>query len=229
MDFNFNTLGTTSFVNNNTTQYLKAYEIHDVNLTKIEKTEIKGSKDPNAVYPVVALEFTGIKDSHGVFTTNLFIPNPDSERDTERPTFQNANGHDYKRPSRMENFQYTLMQLVQILNPEGAKKIIEASSKIKTVDQFVDLVVKALASKTNVDTKLKLVGRNSNGTVYASLPNACGLDKKGQLFPVNFVGDNLFFSNYELDQQKARNNATPTEMEDTKDDDINVDDIDIEL
>lgn len=214
MNFNFSNLSTQSF-SSTSGQHLKPYEIYDVNLTKIEKTELKGSKDPNAVYPVVALEFTGCGDNKGTFTTNLFIPM--TEDDMTRPTYQNKEGHEYQRPSRFENFQYTLMQIVHALNPSGEEKIKENASKIKTIDQFIDLIIKALNGKNNIVTKLKLVGRNNNGTVYAALPNACGLNKEGEAFAVNFIGENLFFSNYELTQQKAYKNAKPTDMSKVED------------
>ena len=86
MNFNFSNLGNTNF-SSNAGAYLKPYEIYKVNLTKIERTEIKGSKDPNAVYPVVALEFTAVDDPHGTFSTNLFIPT--TEDDMKRPVFKN--------------------------------------------------------------------------------------------------------------------------------------------
>ena len=230
MDFNFSKLSNSSF-SSNSTQYLKPYEIYKVNLTKIEKTEIKGSKDPNAVYPVISLEFTGCGDNKGIFTTNLFIPSTD--QDMERPEFENAEGHKYYRPSRFENFQYTLMQIVHALNPTGEEKIKANASKIKTIDQFIDLVLKALAGKDKVETELKLVGRNNNGTMYSSLPNACGINKEGEVFPVNFIGENLFFTNYELTQQKNYRNAAPTNMdkvENNPDEDSNDIDLDnIEL
>jgi hypothetical protein len=210
MDFNFSNLSQTSF-SSNSTAHLKPYNIYKVNLTKIEKTELKGSKDPNAVYPVVALEFTGCGEDKGVFTTNLFIPS--TQDDLVRPSFKNAEGHEFNRPSRAENFQYTLMQIVHAINPAGEEKIKANGSKIKTIDQFIDLIVKALAGKENVETNLKLVGRNNNGTVYAALPNSCGLNKSGEIFATNFIGENLFFSNYELNQQKAYQNATPTNMD----------------
>lgn len=229
MDFNFSNLANASFSNENSTQYLKPFDIYTVKLTKIEKGELKGSKDPNAVYPIVTLEFTGTGDSHGIFTKNLFIPT--SEEDSKRPEYENSNGHKYQRPSRMENFQYTLMQLVHVLNPVGEAKIMENASKIKSTDQFIDLIVKALTGKDNVETKLKLVGRNANGTTYAELPNACGLNKEGNIFPINFIGDNLFFSNYEIEQQKKYQNAKPTDMgtvtEEEPSDEINLDDIDL--
>ena len=229
MDFNFSNLANASFSNENSTQYLKPFDIYTVKFTKIEKGELKGSKDPNAVYPIITLEFTGTGDSHGIFTKNLFIPT--SEKDSERPEYENSNGHKYQRPSRMENFQYTLMQLVHVLNPAGEAKIMENASKIKSTDQFIDLIVKALTGKDNVETKLKLVGRNANGTTYAELPNACGLTKEGNIFPINFIGDNLFFSNYEIEQQKKYQNAKPTDMgtvtEEEPSDEINLDDIDL--
>ena len=231
MDFNFNSLATNNFLLNSGS-HLRPYNIYKVNLTKIEKTELKGSKDPNAVYPIVALEFTGCGEDKGIFSTNLFIPT--SEKDMERPTYQNNNGHDYQRPSRFENFQYTLMQIVHALNPTGEEKIKANASKIKTIDQFIDLVIKALNGKDKIETNLKLVGRNNNGTVYASLPNACGLNKSNEVFPVNFIGDNLFFTNYELQQQKNYQNAKPTDMSQTENnpdvndnDDLDISDLDL--
>lgn len=215
MNFNFNSLSQTSFVSNSGA-HLRPYDIYDVNLTKIEKTELKGSKDPNAIYPIVVLEFTSVGENKGTFSTNLFIPV--SEQDMERPTYKNDEGHEYNRPSRFENFQYTLMQIVHALNPSGEEKIKANASKIKTIDQFIDSVIKSLNGKENVTTKLKLVGRNSNGTIYADLPRACGLNKAGEVFPVNFIGDNLFFTNYELTQQKAYQNVKPTNMNKVEED-----------
>lgn len=212
MNFNFNNLGTTSFAGNST-QYLRPYGIYNVNLTKIEQTVLKGSKDPNAEYPIVALEFVGCGEDKGVFTTNLFIPT--TEQDMERPVFKNSEGHEFQRPSRFETFQYTLMQIVHALNPAGEEKIKANGNKIKTVDQFIDLIIKALKGTEKKSTYIKLVGRTNNGTVYAALPAACGLSKAGEVFPVNFIGEesSLFFSNYELTQQKAYQNAKPTDMD----------------
>lgn len=231
MNFNFNSLENTSFTST-AGQYLRPYDIYKVNLTKIEKTELKGSKDPNVTYPIVALEFTGCGDNKGVFTTNLFIPT--SDQDMERPTFKNKEGHEYQRPSHFENFQFTLMQIVHALNPTGEEKIKANASKIKSIDQFIDLIIKALVGKEKVETELKLVGRNNNGTVYAALPAACGLNKSGEVFPVNFIGDNLFFTNYELTQQKNYQNAKPTNMssvdnnpDENNEVDLNLDDIEL--
>lgn len=224
MGFNFNSIAEQNY-SSAAGQYLRPYGIYKVNLTKIEKTTLTG-KD-GTEYPVVAIEFTGCGEDKGVFTNNIFIPNKES--DMERRTLKNANGHENQVASNFENFQFTLMQIVHALNPTGEEKIKANASKIKTIDQFVDLIIKALTGKENIETELKLVGRNNNGTIYASLPNACGINKKGEIFPVNFIGENLFFSNYELTQQKKYQNATPTNMDkvDEKSDDVDIDDIEV--
>lgn len=226
MDFNFNKISETNYASN-AGQYLRPYDIYKVNLTKIEKTTLTG-KD-STEYPIVALEFTGCGDNKGKFSSNLFIPR--TEKDLERPVFKNNEGHEYNRPSSFENFQYTLMQIVHALNPSGEEKIKNNSSKIKTIDQFIDLIIKALAGKNNVETNLKLVGRNNNGVIYAALPQACGLTKQGEIFAVNFIGENLLFTNYELTQQKLYQNAKPTNMDKTEDvkeeDEIDVENLDL--
>jgi hypothetical protein len=229
MNFNFSNLNNTNFTSQ-AGQYLKPYGIYSVNLTKIEKDELKG-KD-GTIYPIIKLEFTGVGESKGIFETNLFIPT--SDKDMERRTVTNSNGHESKRPSSFENFQYTLMQIVEVLNPKGAEKIKENGDKIKTIDQFIDLIFKALKGKENVTTNLKLVGRNNQGKIFAALPSACGLNKKDEIFATNFIGENLFFSNYEETQQKAYRNATPTSMPSDSSDDENPDkgedvDLDIDL
>ena len=49
-NFNFSNLSSTSFTSN-AGAYLRPYGIYSVNLTKIEKTTLKGSKDPDAEDP----------------------------------------------------------------------------------------------------------------------------------------------------------------------------------
>ena len=175
-------------------------------------------------YPVVTIEFTGCGDNKGVYTENLFVPN--SEKDMERRKIKNSAGHESEVPSNFENFQFTLMQIVEVINPTGAQKIKDNASKLKTIDQFIDLIVKALTGKEKVETNLKLVGRVNNGVTYAALPNACGINKKGEIFPNNFIGDNLFFSNYEITKQKEYRNAKPTSMD--KEDEVGGEEVDLD-
>ena len=233
-NFNFGGLAETSFTNNGP-QYLRPYDIYEVNLTKIEKSSLKG-KD-GTEYGVIALEFKGCGDNTGVYTHNLFIPHKDS--DFER-RINETSGIPY--PSAFEQFQYTLMQLIQVINPKGADKIKENASKLKSMDQFIDLIIKGLAGKTDVKFFLKLVGRNQGGTTYATIPNACVLSKKATAetkpSALNFVSLDrslLAFSSYEVTQMKNYKNAIPTNMDketdetpDTAGDDVDLDDISLD-
>ena len=204
--FEFGKLAETSFTST-ASRSLKPYGIYEVSLKDISLKDIQGKKDPNAVYHTIHLEFEG---EEGTYQENLFIPS--TEEDAVRPTYKNPAGHDYQRPSRFENYQYTLMQIVEAINPSGAKKIKDNASKIRSIETFNDAIIKALTNKGDVKVNLKLVGRNVNGTVYAQLPSACGVNKAGEIFPTNFIGKDLFFSNYEQQQADALKNAKPTTM-----------------
>lgn len=228
-NFNFGGLAETSFTNNGP-QYLRPYDIYEVNLTEIKKDVLKG-KD-GTEYNVISLEFKGCGDVNGVYNHNLFIPFKDA--DFERRVNETS-GTLY--PSAFEQFQYTLMQLVQVINPAGAEKIKENASKLKSMEQFIELIIKALTGKEKVKFFLKLVGRVQNGTTYATIPNACVLGKKAtsetKPSALNFVSQDkslLNFSNYELTQMKTYKNAKPTNMdkEDEENPDTNTDDLDLD-
>lgn len=212
MEFNFSNLGNNSFVSEGP-KYLRPYNIYEVVLSSIKKDVLKG-KD-GTEYSVVNIEFSG---DDGIYTENLFVPTKDD--DFKRRT-NPTSGVMY--PSSFERFQYTLMQIVEVLNPTGAAKIKENGPKIKTLDQFVDLILKALANVKNEKVFLKLVGRNINGSVYAALPNSCVLAKNATAetkpSPINFISRDknargMEFSNYEMSQMKAYQNAKPTPMSD---------------
>jgi len=228
-NFSFGALANTSFTSN-TTNYLKPYDIYKVVLSKIEKTSIQGKKDPTANYDLVSLEFTGVGENKGVFSTNLFVPNKDS--DFERTANPNTGK---TSPSSFERFQFTLMQIVEAINPEGAQKIKDNAGKLKTIDDFIGLVIKALNGK-KTEVYLKLVGRNNEGKTYSALPTSCWINQDGNPQPLNFINakeDALNFSNYELTQMKAYQNAKPTNMDkvennpDKADNDIDIDDIEL--
>jgi hypothetical protein len=230
-NFNFGNLSETSFTND-APQYLRPYDIYEVNLTKIEKTSLKG-KD-GTEYNVIALEFKGCGENKGIFTNNLFVPNKDS--DFERRVNETTGAH---YPSAFEQFQYTLMQLTQVINTKGADKIKENASKLKSMDQFIDLIIKALTGKADVKFFLKLVGRVQGNQTFSTLPSACvlGKDAKPDTKPsaLNFVSTDqkaLNWSNYELTQMKKYQEAKPTPMKDNHDnpDEVDADvDLDIDL
>ena len=220
MEFNFNSLAETSFTSNSQ-NYLKAYEIYKVTLTKFEKSELKG-KDGITTYPVISVEFSG---ESGIFSENIFIPTKDE--DFER----NENSNHKLMPSRFDRFQFTLMQIVEAINPAGADKIKANASKLHTLDDFITIVSKALAGKTT-EVYLKLVGQNTNGKLYARLPNSCFMGKDSKPTASNFINkdkDKLFFSNYEIGEMNKYKNAQPTDMEspDVVEESVDLDDLEL--
>jgi hypothetical protein len=109
---------------------------------------------------------------------------------------------------------------------------------LKTIDDFIGLIIKALTGKDSVKAYLKLVGRVNNGVTYAALPNACVLGKDATAdtkpSPLNFTSldeSKLQFSNYELSQMKKYKEAKPTNMDkvdsDKSSDSIDLDDIEL--
>ena len=98
--FEFGNLAQTNFTST-ASRSLKPYGIYEVSLKEISLKDIQGKKDPNAVYHTMHLEFEG---EEGTYQENLFIPA--TQEDATRPTYQNAAGHEYQRPSRFENGRY---------------------------------------------------------------------------------------------------------------------------
>lgn len=205
--FNFGGIKETSAVG--VAKTLKPWGIYDVVFNGVELNEVKGKKDPNAVYKTVKMNFSG---EDGSFNPDLFIPS--TEQDAERPEYKNKDGHKYEAPSRFENFKWTLLQLAQVVNPEGYKKLQEISNKIDSMDTFIKYVMKVINDKKGVSTQLKLTGRKSeDGKTYAQLPRIVGISKEGELFISDkFVGDKLEFTLYEADKAKAYHSAKPTDM-----------------
>ena len=210
MDFNFGALAETSFVTN-TNSYLKAFDIYEVNLTKFERSSLNG-KDGVNTYPVITIEFG---NDTGIFSENLFIPT----KDEDFVRRENETSHKLM-PSRFDQFQFTIMQIVETLNPQDAQKIKNSASKLKTIDDFVKVTTQALEKVKNVKCFLKLIGKVSNGTWYARLPNSCIINGDGKCVPIRFVSldrNDLKFSPYEVGKMQEFQKAKPTNMDSVDD------------
>lgn len=204
--FNFGDIKEKSSVNSS--NYLKPWGIYEVKFEGLELNTIKGSKDPSKEYHTIKRSFSG---AEGNFNDNMFIPNSDT--DAERMTHTSSNGHEYQSPSRFEEFKWSLLQLAQVINPEGYEKLKTQSSKIRTMDDFIKVVMNVVNAKIGTTTKLKLTGRNSDGRVYAQIPRVCAINKEGECFICNnYVGENVSFTAYEARQADAYNNSAPTDM-----------------
>lgn len=206
MEFNFGSLATTQ-ATSSTQQRLKPWGIYPVKFAGARKEVIKGKKDPNVTYEILKVRFDG---EDGYYEESIFYPKPE---DTKRPVYKNKEGHDYEGASSFERTMTFIAQVAEVLNPEGFKKMQAASSKFKSFDDVVNAFIKITDPAKGKETNLKLVGRNRDGRVEPTLPKFVAVNKEGEKFTSdNFVGDKLFFSDYEERRKAEYANAKPTAM-----------------
>lgn len=221
MSFNFGSLADTKPAK--TTSYLKPYEIHS-NVT-IKSSEIKEGTSANGnAWKSLNITFG---NDEGIYSHSIFWIN--SEKDFERGEMKMSNGGTRELPSNWERTKDVMASIGFAFFPEQFAKLQAISAKAKSFDEI------ALAFKKMVDanvdknpTNMKLVGRESNNRVYATLPNCTGIaqanDEKraadnnvevGQWYTwmVSPFGDKLTFSDYEVGKANEYKNAKPTSME----------------
>lgn len=204
--FNFGSLATTQ-ATSSTQQRLKPWGIYPVKFAGARKEVIQGKKDPNATYEILKVRFDS---EDGYYEESIFYP---KDGDAKRPVYKNKEGHEYEGASSFERTMTFIAQVAEVLNPTGFKKMQEASSKFKSFDDVVTAFIKITDPVKGKETNLKLVGRNQNGNIVPSLPKFVAVNKEGEKFTCdNFIGDKLFFSDYEEGRKAEYLNAKPTAM-----------------
>ena len=155
------------------------------------------------------------ENEDGYFTVTKFFPR---EGDDERRSYDGKNGGKVVMPSSFEELMALVKQTGQVLNPEGFEKMQKASAKFKSFED-VAKSLKAITDKCiGTETKLKLVGRNRDGKVVAEIPRIVAINKQGESFIAdNYIGNKLYFSDYEETQRTKYLNAKPTEMKASED------------
>ena len=205
-EFNFGSLATTQ-ATSNVQQRLRPWGIYPVKFAGARKETIQGKKDPSATYEILKVRFDG---EDGYYEESIFYP---KDGDDQRPTYTSKDGHEYQGASSFDRTMTFIAQVAEVLNPEGFKKMQEASSKFKSFDDVVKAFITITDKVKGKETKLKLVGRTQNGNVVAALPKFVAVNKNGEKFTCdNFLGDKLFFSAYEETKKAEYLNAKPTEM-----------------
>ena len=209
----------------NTTSYLKPYNIYE-NVT-LDGIEVKsGTSAKGNEWKAMQLTF---KCEEGIYTHSIFYIT--SDKDFERNEMDMPNGGKRQLLSSWERVRDVMGAVGFAFFPEDFEKLQAASSKAKSFEDIANLFIKCVnKNKGKVATKMKLVGRNSNGAVYATLPNCTGIAeakdegkasannvKVGEWYTwmVSPFGDNLTFTPYEEGQKAKYYSAKPTSMPDT--------------
>lgn len=208
-EFNFGSLANTQ-ATANVQQRLKPWGIYPVKFSGARKEVIQGKKDPNATYEILKVRFDG---EDGYYEESIFYPKAGDE---QRPTYTSKDGHEYQGASSFDRTMTFIAQVAEVLNPEGFKKMQEASSKFRSFDDVVKAFITITDKVKGKETNLKLVGRTQNGNVVPGLPKFVAINKNGEKFTCdNFIGDKLFFSAYEEARKAEYANAKPTDMSST--------------
>ena len=214
---------------NNPVKYLKAYHIYsDVTLDGVEIKE--GVSAKGNAWKSLNLIFSCPEGSynHSVFYLA-------SDKDAERTEMDMPNGGKRQLPSTWERSRDLIAAVGFTFFPDDFAKMQKASSTLQYKDakdafeKIADMFVKCInKNKGKVHTNMKLVGRNSNGTVYATLPSCTGIaeakdEKRAADNNVNVgdwytwmispFGDNLSFSSYEEKMKVELEGAKPTNMD----------------
>lgn len=211
------------------TKYLKAYNIYkDVTLDGVEVKE--GVSAKGNAWKSLNLNFSC---PEGNYNHSIFYLTTD--KDTERTEMDMPNGGKRQLPSTWERSRDIIAAVGFTFFPEDFAKMQKASSTLQYKDakdafeKIADMFIKCInKNKGKVHTSMKLVGRNSNGTVYATLPNCTGIAeakdaKRAEENNVNVgdwytwmitpFGDNLSFTAYEEKKKAELENAKPTNMD----------------
>lgn len=204
--FNFGSLASTNAVSN-AQQILKPWGIYTVKFMGARKDTIQGVKDPTQTYEILRVRF---ENNDGYYEESIFYP---KEGDDKRPTYTSKDGHEYEGASSFERTMTFIAQVANALNPEGFKKMQAASSKFKNFEQVVKAFIQVTNPAIGKETHLKIIEGNRNGNIISKLPKFVAVNKSGELFTCdNFIGDKLFFTNYEKNKMSAYQNATPTSI-----------------
>lgn len=221
MSFNFGTLSTAKPATTNS--YLKPYNIYE-NVT-IKSTEIKsGTSAKGNDWKSLNITFG---NDEGTYSHSIFWIT--SDKDFERGSQDMPNGGKRELPSNWERTRDIIAAIGFAFAPEAFTKLQAMASKAKTFDDIALTFKKILDATIDKNpTNMKLIGRNSGGKVYATLPSCTGIAqaktedratannvKVGEWYTwmISPFGNNLSFTDYEQKQADTYRNAKPTPSE----------------
>lgn len=212
--FNFGSVATAK--SSSSSHRLRAYDIHEVAFdeAKIEEVEIKNGDRAGEKVKTLRVRFS---NDNGYFEETLWFPS--SDRDFERTENQWGG----QNPSNFDRAKMFVVHVLGTLNPEGLETfrniVCGNDPKHKAprdFDEFIAYFIALVNKAKGVKTKLKLVGRNSQGNIQPALPFFCAVNKDGEEYiKDNFLGDNVAFSAKELQAKAQFENTKPTPMNDS--------------
>lgn len=214
MNFNLSKTNGTAVVR------LKPWTISKVALKSVElKT---GTSQEGRDWKAIQFNFEG---DDGIFEYKVFCP---GDKGDER-TVGTTNGKDWELPSALEQLQFSIAHICTALAPEEFKKLQGIELDLpKDFEKLAKAVNQVLAKAIGVDTNIKLVGNNKG---YADVPKFVNIYRtsKEAFISNKWLGENLAFTPYEVQQMTKAKNSTPTPVPETTPIDDSEDDDEIDL
>lgn len=196
----------------NSLPLLKPYGIYEVAFDGIEDTEVEGKKHPGEKYRILKIKF---KNEDGQYPHSLFVPT--TEKDAERRSTTNSNGHEVQFASNVEEFTLMIGHMLATVCPEALEKLTKSNKDI-SYEQLYQFIKKATDPKIGLKTHIKLVGNSNGKAVFPKIASV--FEKDGEaVITNNCIGDKLGFNNYELTKKEEFEKAKPTNMASTSDSD----------
>lgn len=194
----------------NSIQPLAPWNIHNVQFKGIEHAEFKG-KTNDTQYHVMKVKFA---NEDGVFEHSVFMPKLE---DANRKMNENSGK---EMPSNWDNFQFLISHLGERLAPEvwekNKSKLAFDVTTLEGFKKFIGALSQILKGALDKEFPLKLIGDKQN---RSRLPYYVALNKNGEAFiSNNFLGEKLFFSDFEISQKTKIQNTKPTTMNATTND-----------
>lgn len=200
---------------------LKPWTISKVSLESVElKT---GTSSEGRDWKAMQFNFKG---ADGIFEYKVFCP---GEKGDERIVGTGSDGKEWEMASAMEQLQFAIAHICTALAPAEFEKLKGVELDLpKDFEKLVMAVRKTLSKAIGVETNIKLVG-NSKG--FADVPKFVNINRtsKEAYLSNNWLGENLAFSPYEIQQMNKAAKSTPTPVSDIDDSDNSSEEDDIDL
>ena len=197
MNYNFDE--TAGISQSSVRKLLEGNAIYDVTFDGCEARDIQGVQDPSKVFHVLDIKF---HNDDGIYTHTIFEPNPEDAIDRQGPFGP--------QPSNIKSMMLLFKHLIDAVNPELGKAIDNKEKNLNTTswDALRKLMIQSTESGKGSKTKIKLI-KNNKGV--ATFPFFANYNKEGRLYmSTNFIGNNVFFTNKELDKIAKASEAKPT-------------------
>lgn len=206
---------------------LEGNKIHEVTLRDCKIEDIKGVKDPSALYKVIKFNFD---TPDGYYEHAVFEPKPDDFKRGESEFTKDGKVNKIPQPSNVESMMMFFKHVIDGFIPKAAEQIDSGKKSLvaKDWEELRKLVVKITMMGEGVQNKIKLIKNKKGEGVFPGFFTA--VNREGSVYVRNnFIGEKVAFTPYEMKRMQNEAAARPTSMENGPSLDMPEDEADVDL